>query len=41
MIDVEEGDTFWELGCGEMKLAFALSAAANGGMVVGTELGNC
>jgi hypothetical protein len=37
-IGVADGDTFWEIGGGECKLACAFSAAANGGLVVVTEL---
>ena len=37
-IGVSDGDTFWEIGGGECKLACACSAAANGGLVIVTEL---
>jgi hypothetical protein len=37
---VELDDQSWELGCGEMKLAFALSCAAEGGLVLATDQGN-
>jgi hypothetical protein len=31
------GDSFWEIGCGCPKVAFAFSAAASGGMVIATD----
>ncbi len=39
-IGIEVDDQCWELGCGEMKLAFALSCAAEGGLVLATDQGN-
>ncbi len=36
---VQPGDTFWELGAGECILAYCLSAAADGGTVVATDIG--
>jgi ubiquinone/menaquinone biosynthesis C-methylase UbiE len=38
LIGVQPDDTCWELGCGEMNLAFALSAASLGGLVIATDL---
>ncbi len=38
-INICERDTSWEIGAGELKLAFSLSAAAKGGTVVATDLG--
>jgi tRNA A58 N-methylase Trm61 len=37
-LNVKEGDSFWEIGVGVPFLAFALSAAANGGVVLATDL---
>jgi hypothetical protein len=39
-INITEQDISWEIGAGELKLAFSLSAAAKGGTVVATDLGN-
>jgi hypothetical protein len=38
-IGVKKCDTFWEIGCGEPFLSFSLSAAAEGGMVLATDVG--
>lgn len=35
---IKPGDTFWEIGCGCPKVAFAFSAAACCGMVIATDL---
>jgi hypothetical protein len=39
-MNIRAGDTFWELGAGECYLAYCLSAAAEGGVVVVTDKGN-
>jgi hypothetical protein len=39
-LQVQPGDTFWELGAGECRLAYCLSTAAHGGTVVVTDVGN-
>jgi tRNA A58 N-methylase Trm61 len=39
-IGIQKGDTFWEIGAGEPFLSFSLSAAAEGGMVIATDVGN-
>jgi hypothetical protein len=36
-IGIKTGDSFWEIGCGAPKLAFAFSAASNGGIVIATD----
>jgi hypothetical protein len=38
-IGIQKGDTFWEIGAGEPYLSFSLSAAAEGGMVIATDVG--
>lgn len=39
ILDVDCGETSWELGCGEGNLAFCLSAVADGATVVATDIG--
>jgi hypothetical protein len=36
-INVSQGDTYWDIGCGTPRMAFSLSAASNGGVVVATD----
>jgi hypothetical protein len=36
-INVQDGDTYWDIGCGTPRMAFAMSAASNGGMVLATD----
>ena len=38
-IEIENSDSFWEIGVGVPLLAFSLSAAAFDGVVLGTDLG--
>ncbi len=37
-IGIEKSDGFWEIGVGLPLLAFSLSAAAQGGIVIGTDI---
>jgi ubiquinone/menaquinone biosynthesis C-methylase UbiE len=39
LIQVSAGDVSWEVGCGSLELAFALSSCAEGGHVVAVDLG--
>ncbi len=39
LIQVQPGDISWEIGCGSLQLAYALSNAAQGGQVVAMDLG--
>jgi hypothetical protein len=39
LLKIDREDVFWEIGCGEPYLAFCLSAAAGGSVVVATDLG--
>ena len=39
-MNIQPDQVFWEIGMGEPLLAFALSAASQGGQVVATDLGN-
>jgi precorrin-6B methylase 2 len=38
VIQIRPLDVSWEIGCGELLLACSLSAAADGGTVVATDL---
>jgi hypothetical protein len=38
LIDMKPNEVSWEIGCGELLLAFGLSSATNGGVVVATDL---
>jgi hypothetical protein len=38
-LGIKKNDTFWEIGVGVPLLAFSLSAAAEGGTVIGTDIG--
>jgi hypothetical protein len=37
-IPIDQNEIFWEIGCGTPNLAFSLSAASFGGMVICTDL---
>jgi precorrin-6B methylase 2 len=37
-LSLNQGDIFWEIGCGVPNLAFSLSAASFGGMVICTDI---
>jgi hypothetical protein len=37
-MNIHQNDIFWEIGCGHPKLAFSLSAASMGGMVICTDI---
>jgi hypothetical protein len=39
LIQINPGDICWEIGCGSLQLAFALSNSSNGGPVIATDLG--
>jgi hypothetical protein len=38
-LGIKKDDTFWEIGVGVPFLAFSLSAAAEGGTVIATDIG--
>jgi hypothetical protein len=38
LINIQRNHVTWEIGCGELLLAFGLSCAAQGGTVVATDL---
>jgi tRNA A58 N-methylase Trm61 len=40
-LGINPGDIFWEIGCGVPNLAFSLSAASFGGMVICTDIRKC